>query len=98
MKPYKRLFTESNIIWKVTDLLMKFQEAEKYAKSIGWRLPTKRELINAYDDGIVTSQFIKGCYWTAIINYNNTAQVVDFSDGYSYTKNVYDKCYACFVK
>jgi hypothetical protein len=98
MKRYKSIFKESNISWKVTDSLMKFKEAESYAKQLGWRLPTKRELMDAYDDGIITSQFIKGCYWTDKENYNNSAQVIDFNDGYAYTKDVYDKCYVCLVK
>ncbi len=52
---------------------MTWYEAIEYAKSLGdgWRLPTRGELIDAYDSGV--RGFMKDYYWSSNTYAQNTS-------------------------
>lgn len=77
---------------------MTWFEAVEYAESLGdgWRLPTRGELIDAYDSSV--RGFMSGVYWSSstYAHDNNNAWyvflyngVVDYSDT---TNNYYVRC------
>ncbi len=63
---------------------MTWHEAMEYAKSLGdgWRLPTRSELINAYDGDVIG--FKKNSYWSSntYAQGTNLAWLVYFGTGY----------------
>jgi len=70
---------------KTADKRMSWQEAVDYCKALGkgWRLPTRVELIDAYDskvDGFETDDY----YWSSTTSVFNTenAWIVDCYNGY----------------
>ena len=76
---------------------MTWHEAVDYAESLGdgWRLPTRSELINAYDSDVIG--FKKNSYWSSSMyaQATNNAWYVGF-----YSGNVYnnDKTYNNYVR
>ena len=64
---------EQNLEWgKISDEEMNWDDAVKWCKSQGegWRLPTRFELIRAFDEGIV---FPGNVFWSSTENYTDTA-------------------------
>lgn len=63
---------------------MTWDEANKYAKSLGegWRLPTRGELCDAYDNGV--KDFKSDNYWSSSTYTKDTTDAwdVDFYNGY----------------
>lgn len=80
------------------DKYMTWHEAVDYAKSLGdgWRLPTRSELVNAYDSDVIG--FKKNPYWSSCTyaQASGVAWYVDFSYGnafyYSKTSGGYVRC------
>lgn len=64
--------------------LMTWYEASEYVKSLpnGWRLPTRGELVSAYDNE--TKSFGTGCYWSCSVYklHSNYVWSVDFKYGH----------------
>lgn len=77
---------------------MSWEEALKYVKTLGdgWRLPTRAELIDAYDNKV--QGFHSNNYWSSSTYAQNTnyAWLVHFYYGYVYysnkTYNTYVRC------
>ena len=73
-----------------TEQPMNWDEANEYTKSLGngWRLPTRTELIDAYDNNV--EGFQSNDYWSSstYAKDTNNAWFVDFSYGdvHYYTK------------
>lgn len=71
---------------KVSDKEMNWNEATRWCESQGegWRLPTRIELLQAFDDKI--KGFSGSTFWSSTENYNNTAYawVVTLYSGYTY--------------
>lgn len=73
-----------------------WEKANNYAKCLGdgWRLPTRSELLQAYDSGV--PHFELQCYWSSS-EIGDQVWYVEFADGYSgrcYSKldNYYVRC------
>ena len=79
---------------------MTWDEATVYAKSLGegWRLPTRGELLDAYDSK--TEVFQSGNYWSSSKYARDTNYVwsVYFDDGYLDNCNKANDCYVRCVR
>jgi len=75
---------------------MGWKDAKKWCEEKwgGWRLPTRRELLEAYEQKI--PGFARSNYWSSTEDYNNHAWSQYFSDGrqFSYNKGIttYVRC------
>lgn len=85
-------YQKSNLEWEENPPVnrMSFEEAEKYADSLttmsedGWRLPTRMELLDAWDNGVEGFQL--QCYWSSstfagTYTQNDSAWSVYFDSG-----------------
>lgn len=80
--------------------LMTWDEAMEYAKSLGdgWRLPTRAELVDAYDNKV--EGFHPDYHWSSITYSRNTnnAWCVNSYDGHVSNGSKIDGCYVCCVR
>ena len=66
---------------------MNWEAAKKWcaAQGKGWRLPTRVELIQAFDEGFLTGEV--RWYWSSTENYNGAANAWGVNLGNGYTTN-----------
>ena len=75
------------LIWgKCAEEKMNWEDAKEWceAQGEGWRLPTRVELLQAYEDKEVGGIFQSYSYWSATEYSATNAYYVTFGNGYTY--------------
>jgi hypothetical protein len=82
----------------VSDEEMNWKDAKKWCaeQGDGWRLPTRVELVQAFDEGMLTGD--DRWFWSSTEDYNNAAYawivylVTGYTSNYTKTTSYYVRC------
>jgi hypothetical protein len=85
----KQVIKAKTLEWgAVSDTEMNWEDAKKWcaAQGKGWRLPTRVELVQAFDEGVLTGD--NRYFWSSTEDYSSPPYAWSVTLGYGDTSNV----------